>query len=108
MLVGGMKVVGIYIWVSESAFKNSTTVLCQVFYIIYLIKFDSEVFEGKGLAVVILGGISVLFCRITTIIDETHSLALLQTVKGVAEAAPVLEAEWNERLLVHICYSPRR
>ena len=30
----------------------------------------------------------------------------LQTVKTVAEAAPVNDLE--ERLLVHICYSPRR
>ncbi|KAK1388389.1 Zinc-binding dehydrogenase family oxidoreductase [Heracleum sosnowskyi] len=29
MLLGGMKVVGIYIWTSESSFKNSTLVLCQ-------------------------------------------------------------------------------
>ncbi|KAL6511614.1 hypothetical protein OROGR_021211 [Orobanche gracilis] len=29
MLLGGMKVVGIYIWVSEGLFKNSTTILCQ-------------------------------------------------------------------------------
>ena len=30
MLVGGIKVVGIYVWVSETAFKNSTLILCQV------------------------------------------------------------------------------
>ncbi|KAL3617846.1 hypothetical protein CASFOL_038167 [Castilleja foliolosa] len=29
MLLGGMKVVGIYIWVNESLFKNSTITLCQ-------------------------------------------------------------------------------
>ncbi|KAG6402625.1 hypothetical protein SASPL_134827 [Salvia splendens] len=29
MLLGGMKVVGIHIWVSESLFKNSTITLCQ-------------------------------------------------------------------------------
>ncbi|KAL1819919.1 hypothetical protein ACET3Z_014788 [Daucus carota] len=29
MLLGGMKVVGIYIWANESSFKNSTLVLCQ-------------------------------------------------------------------------------
>ncbi|KAK7311725.1 hypothetical protein RJT34_10036 [Clitoria ternatea] len=56
MLVGGMKVVGLYIWVSDAAFKNSTIMLCQ-------------------------------------------------TVKGVADAAPV---DWDERLLLHICYGPRR
>ncbi|XP_028777706.1 protein odr-4 homolog [Neltuma alba] len=59
MLVGGIKVVGIYIWVSENAFKNSTGVL-------------------------------------------------FQTVRGVAEAASSLETDFDERLLVHICYSPRR
>ncbi|RYR50108.1 hypothetical protein Ahy_A07g036685 isoform B [Arachis hypogaea] len=59
MLVGGMKVVGIYVWISDGAFKNSTIVLCQ-------------------------------------------------TVKVVAEAAVIVEAEWDERLLLHICYSPRR
>ncbi|WVZ19620.1 hypothetical protein V8G54_006942 [Vigna mungo] len=59
MLVGGMKVVGLYVWVSDAAFKNSTIMLCQ-------------------------------------------------TVKGVADAAPVLEGDWDERLLLHICYSPRR
>ncbi|CAI0548430.1 unnamed protein product [Linum tenue] len=31
-----------------------------------------------------------------------------QTVKGVAEAAPILEGDWDERLLIHISYSPRR
>ncbi|EOA23910.1 hypothetical protein CARUB_v10017124mg [Capsella rubella] len=29
MLLGGMKVVGIYVWASEAAFKNSTMILCQ-------------------------------------------------------------------------------
>ncbi|KAL8150474.1 hypothetical protein V2J09_020282 [Rumex salicifolius] len=57
MLVGGVKVIGIYTWVGDAAFKNSTLVLCQ-------------------------------------------------TVKGVAEAAPLLDSD--ERLLIHICYSPRR
>nr|XP_011464765.1 PREDICTED: protein odr-4 homolog isoform X2 [Fragaria vesca subsp. vesca] len=59
MLVGGMKVVGIYVWISENAFKNSNIVLCQ-------------------------------------------------TVMGVAKAAPLSENDWDERLLIHICYSPRR
>ncbi|KAM0036643.1 hypothetical protein Hdeb2414_s0014g00428861 [Helianthus debilis subsp. tardiflorus] len=59
MLVGGMKVVGIYISVNESLFKNSTLVLCQ-------------------------------------------------TVKGVADAAPIRDSNWDERLLIHISYSPRR
>ncbi|KAK9983129.1 hypothetical protein SO802_032654 [Lithocarpus litseifolius] len=59
MLVGGMKVIGIYIWVSDTVFKNSTITLCQ-------------------------------------------------TVKGVAEAAPLLENDREERLLIHICYSPMR
>ncbi|KAK4280007.1 hypothetical protein QN277_011692 [Acacia crassicarpa] len=59
MLVGGIKVVGIYIWASENVFKNSTGVLCQ-------------------------------------------------TMKGVAEAVSSVETDWDERLLVHICYSPRR
>lgn len=30
MLVGGVKVVGVYIWVGDTAFKNSTIMLCQV------------------------------------------------------------------------------
>ncbi|XP_076927312.1 uncharacterized protein LOC143590838 [Bidens hawaiensis] len=59
MLVGGMKVVGVYIWANETLFKNSTLVLCQ-------------------------------------------------TVKGVADAAPIREIVWDERLLIHISYSPRR
>ncbi|KAG5251088.1 protein odr-4 [Salix suchowensis] len=59
MLVGGMKVIGVYVWVSDSAFKKST-------------------------------------------------ITLFQTVKGVAEAAPITETDWDERLLIHICYSPRR
>ncbi|XP_010425646.1 PREDICTED: protein odr-4 homolog [Camelina sativa] len=29
MLLGGMKVVGIYVWASDAAFKNSTMILCQ-------------------------------------------------------------------------------
>ncbi|KAF5739804.1 hypothetical protein HS088_TW12G01015 [Tripterygium wilfordii] len=54
-----MRVIGIYIWISDTAFKNSTIMRCQ-------------------------------------------------TVKGVAEAAPISETDWDERLLIHICYSPRR
>ncbi|CAK9134971.1 unnamed protein product [Ilex paraguariensis] len=59
MLLGGMQVVGIYIWASESSFKNSTITLCQ-------------------------------------------------TVKGVAEVASVVKNDWDEGLLIHISYSPRR
>lgn len=59
MLLGGVKVLGIYVWMSESSFKNSTIILCQ-------------------------------------------------TVKGVAESAPFWDADWDERLLIHISYSPRR
>lgn len=58
MLLGGMKVVGIYIWVNESLFKNSTIAICQ-------------------------------------------------TVKGVAEAASLM-IDWSEALLIHIGYSPLR
>lgn len=32
MLPGGTKVIGVYVWVSESTFKNSTMILCQVLY----------------------------------------------------------------------------
>ncbi|GAB4852487.1 hypothetical protein Ancab_016701 [Ancistrocladus abbreviatus] len=59
MLAGGVKVVGIYVWVGDSTFKNSTLTLCQA-------------------------------------------------VKGVAGAAPLSDTDWDERLLIHICYSPRR
>ncbi|KAF5455929.1 hypothetical protein F2P56_025455 [Juglans regia] len=59
MLVGGVRVVGIYIWVSSDASKNSTIMLSQ-------------------------------------------------TIKGVAEATPLLETDREERLLIHICYSPMR
>ncbi|KAJ8772368.1 hypothetical protein K2173_027545 [Erythroxylum novogranatense] len=59
MLLGGMNVVGIYVWVSDSSFKNSTITLCQ-------------------------------------------------TVNEVGEAAAISEAGGDERLLIHICFSPRR
>ncbi|KAF8024720.1 hypothetical protein BT93_F1791 [Corymbia citriodora subsp. variegata] len=60
MLVGGIRVIGIYVWASESAFKNSTMELCQ-------------------------------------------------TIKGVGGAAPPLSGtDIEERLLIHISYSPRR
>nr|GMC64426.1 protein odr-4 homolog isoform X1 [Ipomoea batatas]GME21611.1 protein odr-4 homolog isoform X1 [Ipomoea batatas] len=59
MLLGGIKVIGIYIWASESSFKNSTITMCQ-------------------------------------------------TVKAVAKATPFIDADSDERLLVHICYSPMR
>lgn len=59
MLPGGTKVIGVYVWVSESIFKNSTMILCQ-------------------------------------------------TVKGVSQAAPSLETDSEERLLIHISFSPRR
>ena len=35
-------------------------------------------------------------------------LRLLQTVKGVAKAARLSEDDLDERILIHICYSPRR
>ncbi|XP_077214416.1 oxidoreductase, zinc-binding dehydrogenase family protein [Tasmannia lanceolata] len=59
MLLGGMNVVGIYVWAVESSFKASSTILWQ-------------------------------------------------TVKGVAEAAPFYESGMDERLLIHISYSPTR
>ncbi|KAJ4823725.1 hypothetical protein Tsubulata_044048 [Turnera subulata] len=59
MLVGGVKVIGIYVWVSDTTFKNSTVTLCQA-------------------------------------------------VKLVAEAAPISDANREDRLLIHISYSPRR
>ncbi|XP_057794220.1 uncharacterized protein LOC131010624 [Salvia miltiorrhiza] len=59
MLLGGMRVVGVYIWVSESLFKNSTITLCQ-------------------------------------------------SVIGVAQAASTMMDDLNERLLLHISYSPLR
>jgi hypothetical protein len=40
MLVGGIKVVGVYVWVNDNAFKNSTIMLCQV-YICYRISVTS-------------------------------------------------------------------
>jgi hypothetical protein len=40
MLVGGIKVVGVYVWVNDNAFKNSTIMLCQV-YICYPISVTS-------------------------------------------------------------------
>lgn len=48
MLVGGIKVIGVYIWASENAFKNSTGVLCQVSCIINL----SAVFLDCSLSVI--------------------------------------------------------
>lgn len=60
MLVGGLHVIGIYVWASENAVRNSTLILWQV-------------------------------------------------VKAVAKAAPVYaNVEEDERILVHISYSPRR
>ncbi|XP_030528714.1 protein odr-4 homolog [Rhodamnia argentea] len=60
MLVGGVRVIGIFVWASESAFKNSTIEFCQ-------------------------------------------------TIKGVAGAAqPLSGTDTEERLLIHISYSPRR
>ncbi|XP_010244676.1 PREDICTED: protein odr-4 homolog isoform X2 [Nelumbo nucifera] len=59
MLLGGMNVVGIYVWATESLFKASNVIIWQ-------------------------------------------------TVKEVAEAAPFYESKVDERLLIHISYSPRR
>lgn len=60
MLVGGLHVIGIYVWCGESTFKNST-------------------------------------------------LVLWQAVKTIARAVPVYEkGEADERIVVHISYSPRR
>ncbi|KAG0447825.1 hypothetical protein HPP92_028142 [Vanilla planifolia] len=60
MLLGGMSVVGIYVWSSEAAFKATST------------------------------------------------LVFSQVIRGVAQALPAFESKINERLLVHISYSPRR
>lgn len=43
MLVGGMKVVGIYLWVSNDAFKNSTIILSQVVYFFHSTAFRYSV-----------------------------------------------------------------
>ncbi|KAI3978625.1 hypothetical protein MKX01_015800 [Papaver californicum] len=59
MLLGGMHVVGVYVWASEISFKNST-------------------------------------------------VKLWQTVKEIAQAAASFESGLDERLLIHISYSPRR
>ncbi|XP_057867518.1 uncharacterized protein LOC131074824 isoform X2 [Cryptomeria japonica] len=60
MLVGGLHIVGIYVWAAENVFKNS-------------------------------------------------SLMLWQAVQAIAGAAPVYaDGEVDERILVHISYSPRR
>lgn len=60
MLVGGLHVMGIYVWCGESTFKNST-------------------------------------------------LVLWQAVKTIARAVPVYEnGEADERIVVHISYSPKR
>ncbi|XP_042494427.1 protein odr-4 homolog [Macadamia integrifolia] len=59
MLLGGMNVVGLYVWASENSFKAS-------------------------------------------------NLVLYQTVKAVAEAAPFYDSRLDERILIHISYSPRR
>lgn len=40
--------------------------------------------------------------------EHLIDVMLLQTVKGVAESAPLWDADWGERLLIHISYSPRR
>lgn len=32
MLLGGMKVIGMYVWVGDNVFKNSTISLCQVIF----------------------------------------------------------------------------
>ncbi|XWS14872.1 hypothetical protein CRYUN_Cryun35bG0046100 [Craigia yunnanensis] len=39
---------------------------------------------------------------------KNSTMVICQTVKGVAEAASFLDDDIDERLLIHICYSPRR
>ncbi|KAH0448196.1 hypothetical protein IEQ34_021996 [Dendrobium chrysotoxum] len=60
MLLGGMSVIGIYVWSSEASFK------------------------------------------------ATSASLLAQAIRVVAQATPSLESETNERLLIHISYSPKR
>ncbi|XP_064953807.1 uncharacterized protein LOC135606675 isoform X2 [Musa acuminata AAA Group] len=60
MLLGGMNVVGIYLWASEATFK------------------------------------------------ATSPAVFSQAIKGVAQAAPFADNEFEERLLIHVSYSPRR
>lgn len=45
MLLGGMKVVGIYVWASDSAFKNSTIMLSQVVFFINWIELVFRCFQ---------------------------------------------------------------
>ncbi|XP_020112799.1 protein odr-4 homolog [Ananas comosus] len=60
MMIGGMEVIGIYMWASEASFK------------------------------------------------ATSPATLVQVIRGVAEATPRYESGFDERLLIHISYSPRR
>ncbi|XP_072976771.1 uncharacterized protein [Typha angustifolia] len=60
MLLGGMDVVGVYVWASEGSFK------------------------------------------------ATPPAVLSQVVRGVAQASPWYDSGFDERLLIHISYSPRR
>ena len=38
----------------------------------------------------------------------TANIMLFQTVKGVCDAVPFMDTDMDERLLIHISYSPRR
>lgn len=55
--------------------------------------------------------LSVAGLKIVCILLGVHHMLIycfLQAVKAVAEAAPLSVVDLEERLLIHICYSPRR
>ncbi|KAK8450300.1 hypothetical protein SEVIR_6G001600v4 [Setaria viridis] len=84
MLLGGMSVVGIYIWASEASFKaTSPAVLSQVPLLALLIY------------MLLIGSRIVYSCHL-----------FFQVIRAVSQAW--YGRAFTERLLIHISYSPRR
>ncbi|KAJ4964161.1 hypothetical protein NE237_024100 [Protea cynaroides] len=66
--------------------------------------------HARQVSKMLLGGMNVigLYAWASEISFKASNLVLCQTVMAVAGAAPFYESDLDERLLIHISYSPRR
>ncbi|XP_043712498.1 protein odr-4 homolog isoform X2 [Telopea speciosissima] len=66
--------------------------------------------HARQVSKMLLGGMNVvgLYAWASENSFKASNLVLYQTVKAVADAAPFYDSDLDERLLVHISYSPRR
>jgi hypothetical protein len=90
MLLGGMSVIGAYVWASEASFKaTSPAVLSQVSTISCFVSLVSP-------------HMLMLWFSLST----GGSMPVFQVIRAISQAC--YGSACGERLLIHISYSPRR